>query len=164
MKELRQFIRNTIREVLNEDVEEYSKWKRKNVTARGVKELGEDNQVYGSFGKGLYTVPLGNIAMAKKYGTVYFVVNAVPKKPKIVNSLNSAELVRQNLVAKFCEKHGKDYDIAFFDKNTSMEKEMEKEGYDGLIIKGREMVNYSPENIKYFKTQDELKSYYETLK
>ena len=151
MKELRHFIKNTIREVLNENIEEYSKWKRKNVTLRGIKELGKHNEVFGSFGKGLYTVPLSNKAMAKQYGDVYFVVNAIPKNPKIVDSLNSAEILRQNLVSKFCKENGKDYSLTFFETNTSMEIEMQNLGYDGLIIKGREMVNYSPENIKYFR-------------
>jgi len=61
----------------------YLKWKRQNVTLRGIKNLGQDNEVYGSFGKGLYTVPLSNKAMAKTYGTLYFVVNAKPQKPKV---------------------------------------------------------------------------------
>jgi hypothetical protein len=34
--ELKKIITTTIREYLNENVEEYSKWKRKNVTLRGV--------------------------------------------------------------------------------------------------------------------------------
>lgn len=157
----RKFIATTIREYLNENVQEYSKWKRKNVTLRGVKELGKSNQVYGSFGNGLYTVPLSNKKMAKQYGDVYFVVNAIPKMPKIVNSLNNAELVRQELVNDFCKKNGVDYSVKYFNDNTSMEKEMLNIGYDGLIIKGREMVNYTPKDIKYFKTENELQSYYE---
>lgn len=36
-------------------------------------------------------------------------------------------------------------------------------GYDGLIIKGREMVNYKPHDIKYFETESELFSFYERL-
>lgn len=36
-------------------------------------------------------------------------------------------------------------------------------GYDGLVIKGREMVNYTPENIKYFRTEYELEQYYYSL-
>ena len=44
-----------------------------------------------------------------------------------------------------------------------MEDEMLNWGYDGLIIKGREMVNYKPKDIKYFKTENELQRYYETL-
>ena len=142
---------------------DYLKWKRKNVTYRGIKSLGKDNEVYGSFGKGLYTAPLSNKAMAKQYGDLYFVVNAIPKKPKIANSLNDAELVRQRLTTEFCKKHNQDYSPSYFEKNTSMDKEMLKSGFDGLVIKGREMVNYTPENIMYFKTEQELKEYYETL-
>lgn len=145
---------------LNESIEEYLKWKKKNITLRGVKELNKPNQVYGSFGSGLYTVPLNNKAMAKTYGDVYFVLNAIPKNPKIVDSLNNAELVRQNLINDFCTKNGKNYSLTYFNDNTSMKKEMLNLGYDGLIIKGREMVNYIPKDIKYFKNENELKQYY----
>lgn len=161
--QLRQFISKIIREHLSENIEDYSKWKRKNVTLRGIKELGKSNEVYGSFGSGLYTVPLSNKAMAKQYGDVYFVVNAIPKNPKIVDSLNSAELLRQRLVNDFCKKNHKNYDMRFFNANTSMENEMLNLGYDGLIIKGREMVNYAPSDIKYFKTEDELQRYYSQI-
>jgi hypothetical protein len=147
---------------LNEnEIENYPLWKRKNVTLRGIKELGKSNEVYGSFGKGLYTVPLSNKSMAKQYGDVYFVVNAIPKKPKIVDSLNNAELLRQKLISDFCNKHNKNYDPRFFEENTTMEDEMLNLGYDGLIIKGREMVNYTPVDIKYFRTENELQRYYE---
>ena len=160
---LRKLIINKIREHLNENVVDYLKWKRKNVTLRGIKQLGKPNEVYGSFGNGLYTVPLSNKAMAKQYGEVYFVVNAIPKSPKIVDSLNIAEILRQNIVNNFCQKNGVDYSLNFFDNNTSMDKEMLKMGYDGLIIKGREMVNYAPNNVKYFKTENDLKNYYKTV-
>jgi len=143
---------------------DYLKWKRKNVTYRGIKSFGKDNEVYGSFGKGLYTAPLSNKAMAKTYGDLYFVVNAIPKKPKIVNSLNDAEIVRQGLVANFCKKNNVDYNLSFFEKNTSMDKEMLKLGFDGLIIKGREMVHYNPKDILYFKTEEELINYYNSVK
>jgi hypothetical protein len=36
-------------------------------------------------------------------------------------------------------------------------------GFDGLIIKGREMVNYTPEDIRYFATERQLERYYESL-
>ncbi len=146
-----------------EVVDDYSKWKRKNVTLRGIKQFGVDNNVYGSFGKGLYTVPLSNKAMAKTYGTVYFVVNAIPKQPKIVSSLNEAEIWRQTLVENFCKKHGQRYDVSFFEKHTSIEKEMLELGFDGLVIKGREMVNYRPNNVEYFETERQLVYYYENL-
>lgn len=83
---------------------EYLSWKRKNVTLRGIKKLGNDNEVFGSFGKGLYTTPLSNRSMAKSYGKVYFVVNGKPIKPKVVNSLNEAEIWRYNLINNFCKK------------------------------------------------------------
>lgn len=160
---IKDFITGKLKEHINENLEPYPKWKRKNVTLRGIKELGKDNKVYPSFGKGLYTVPLSNKAMAKQYGELYFVVNAIPKNPKIVDSLNYAEILRQDLVAKFCKEHGERYSTSFFEENTSMEEEMLKLGYDGLIIKGREMVNYKPENVRYYKTEQELINYYESL-
>jgi hypothetical protein len=162
--ELKKIIKEMILEVLKESSDKYLSWKRKNVTLRGIKELGRSNEVYGSFGKGLYTVPLSNKAMAKQYGEIFYVVNAIPKNPKIVDSLNGAELWRQKLVNDFCKKYNEQYDIHFFETNTTIEKEMSNLGYDGLIIKGREMVNYKPESIKYFKTENELQSYYNSLK
>ena len=139
---VKKIIHKILSEYLNEsDQGDYLSWKRKNVTLRGIKKIDAHNGVYGSFGKGLYTVPLGNKAMAKGYGDVYFVVNAIPKAPKIVDSLNNAEILRQKLVADFCKKHGKGYDARFFEENTTIAKEMIESGYDGLIIKGREMVN-----------------------
>jgi hypothetical protein len=146
---------------INETIEEYSKWKRKNVTLRGIKELGKTNEVYGSFGKGLYTVPLGNKSMARQYGDIYFIVNAIPKNPKVVQNLNDAEKFRYELVDKYCRDNNVDYSLSFFEKNTSMDIEMMKLGYDGFVIKGREMVNYKPNNIKYFRTENELERYYE---
>jgi len=147
----------------NESKADFFTWKRKNVTLRGIKEIGKHNEVYGSFGKGLYTVPLGNKAMARQYGELYFVVNAIPQKPKVVDSLNGAELWRQKLVNDFCRKHDEPYSVQYFEANTTIENEMLQMGYDGLIIKGREMVNYSPQDIRYFKTEAELLSYYQTL-
>ena len=152
---------------INESIEkDYSKWKRKNVTYRGIKSgnnLDEHNNVYGSFGRGLYTVPLSNKAMAKGYGDVFFVINAIPKNPKIVDSLNNAELWRQKLINDFCKRHGEQYSSRYFEANTTIEKEMLGLGYDGLIIKGREVVNYTPDNIKYFKTENEVINYHSQL-
>jgi hypothetical protein len=59
---------------LIENQKDFLAWKRKNVTLRGVKTLGKDNNVYSSFGKGLYTAALSNKSMAKQYGDVYFVL------------------------------------------------------------------------------------------
>lgn len=149
--------------IISESIDGYSKWKRKNVTIRGMKELGKPNNVHGSFGKGLYTVPLSNISMAKQYGQTYFVVNAIPKNPKTVQYTNDAEILRYNLIDDFCSKHDREFNKIFFEENTSIEKEMLDLGYDGLIIKGREMVNYNPTDIKYFRTEQELQSYYNSL-
>jgi len=160
---LRRLISESVKECLTENRADFLSWKRKNVTIRGVKELGQENSVYGSFGKGLYTAFLGNKAMAKQYGSVYFVVNAIPKNPKVVDSLNGAEIWRQNLVNNYCKEHGEEYSLSFFEANTTMEDEMLKLGYDGFVIKGREMVNYTPKDIKYFKTEDGLYSYYESM-
>lgn len=146
------------------EIKDKAKWKRENVTIRGIKEFGKSNDVYGSFGKGLYTVPLSNKKMAKQYGNLYYVVNAVPKNPKKVSSLNDAELLRQKIINDFCKKNNKGYSPSFFESETSMEDEMLKLGYDGLIIKGREMVNYKPKDIKYFKTENELQEYINKLK
>lgn len=37
------YIKTTIPRYLNENIDGYSKWKRKNVTLRGVKEYGKPN-------------------------------------------------------------------------------------------------------------------------
>jgi hypothetical protein len=148
---------------LNEALDGYSKWKRRNVTLRGIKELGKPNEVYGTFGNGLYTAFLSNKSMAKSYGDVYFVVNAIPKNPKIVQYLNDAEILIQQLISNYCKDKNVEYSHKYFFDNTTIADEMQKLGYDGLIIKGREMVNYKPENIKYFKTEDELIKYYNSL-
>ena len=149
---------------IQEDVDHgYSLWKRRNVTVRGIKELGSYNDVYASYGLGLYTAPLSNKSMAKGYGKIYFVVNAIPKHPKIVNSVNEAELWEQKLINDYCKQHGKEYNRYWFESQTAMEKEMIKLGYDGLIIKGREMVNYTPENIRYFENENQLYQYYQTI-
>lgn len=141
----------------------YLVWKKQNVTLRGIKNPGEHNNVYGSFGKGLYTVPLSNKAMAKQYGAVYYLVNAKPKNPKVVQYLNDAEMLVQKLVSDFCKANGEEYSNSFFKDHTSIEKEMIKLGYDGLVIKGREMVNYTPDedSIRYFQTEQQLMNYYD---
>ena len=66
---------------------------------------------------------------------------------------------------EFSKKEGKDYpDKRDFNKYTTIEKEMMNLGYDGIIIKGREYVNFSPpENVNYFKTEEELINYYEII-
>lgn len=141
---------------------DYKKWKRKNVTLRGVKEFGKENNVYGSLGKGLYTAFLSNKSMAKEYGKVFFVVGGVPKNPISFNNINEWEIWFYNtLVYQFSKAKGKEFpDKMDFNASTTIEDEVKKLGYDGIVIKGREMVNFSPEDVKYFATEDELYDYY----
>lgn len=137
---------------------DYRKWKKDNVTYRGVKEIGKVNNEYGadSLGQGLYSVPRSNISMARQYGKIYFLVNAKPKKPKVFNTLNDWEIWFQyNLLKDY------DYNRGKFEKDSTIRAEMLKLGYDGVLIKGREMVNYTPENVLYFETENQLIQYYE---
>lgn len=156
-----------VNENLNEswNQSEYLSWKRKNVTIRGMKEIGQENNAGAMLGRGLYSAFLANKSLAKEYGDVRFVLNAIPKKPKVFNSLNDWEIWFYNtLVNNYSKAAGHDFpDKRDFDKKTTIEDEMQKLGFDGIIIKGREMVNYKPENIMYFKTERELQNYYENM-
>ncbi|MEO6301839.1 MAG: hypothetical protein ABIP51_01585 [Bacteroidia bacterium] len=154
------------RDILKEswDNRKYLSWKRKNVTIRGIKDrYASDNGSGARFGAGLYTAFLSNSKMAKGYGDLYFVLNAIPKKAPIFKDTNQAEIFQQNLIVKWCEKNGVEYDPNTFHKQTTMRDEMIANGYDGLIIKGREMVNYTPDEnkIKYFQNERQLKMYYD---
>ena len=143
---------------------DFLSWKRKNVTLRGIQDGdAEDNGGMAKYGQGLYTAFLGNKVMAREYGTVYFVVNAIPKKPKVVYNTNEAEIFLQEVVTNFCKRHNVSRSNYFFSDKTTMAKEMQKLGYDGLIIKGREMVNYTPTNILYFRNKYELEDYFNTV-
>lgn len=144
---------------------DYLKWKRKNVTLRGIKDrLANDNGGAARFGSGLYSAALSNRRMAKEYGEVFYLVNAIPKHPKIVTDANQAEIFLQNVVNNYCKKHNQNYNPDFFNKNTTISEEMINLGYDGLIVKGREMVNYTlPDNVLYFRTEYELENYYNTV-
>lgn len=159
---------NCIKAILHEDIQkDYLKWKRKNVTIRGVHDRNlEYNDAGSMLGNGLYTAPLSNKQLAKEYGKVYFVVNAIPKNPKTFNNLNEWQIWFYNtLVYSYSKENGKTYpDKRDFYKNTTIEKELMKLGYDGVLIKGREMVNFSPpNNILYFENEEQLKNYYNTL-
>lgn len=144
------------------DRKAYLKWKKNNVTLRGMRDrYAEANGGSAILGEGLYTAHLSNRSLAKQYGNVYFVLNGIPKKPKTFNTLNEWEIwFYNNLVCKF-SKDKKYPDRREFEANTTIKDEMLKLGYDGIIIKGREMVNYKPENIKYFETEKQLEMYYE---
>ncbi len=143
---------------------DFKKWKKDNVTVRGINKSAEGSRS-SILGKGLYTAPLANKAMAKQYGELHYVVNAIPKKPKIFNDLNSWEIFVYKLKS---EALGLDQnemnDLRDFERNGhTVEDEMKKLGYDGVIIKGREMVNYDPEDIKMFKTEHELERYFDSV-
>jgi hypothetical protein len=162
---------NNIISIIKEEIQdfnrlEYLKWKRQNVTIRGMQEMGKENNGMASFGQGLYTAALSNKELARKYGKVYFVVGAIPKHPKIVNTWNDAEIFLQRVAYNYGKEKGiDDYLNAKrdFDANTNVRDEMLRLGYDGLVIKGREMVNYAPDNdkIRYFETENQLIQYYE---
>lgn len=142
----------------------YLKWKRDNVTLRGIRDIyADDNGGMAALGQGLYTTPLSNRALARQYGDVYFLVNAKPKNPKTFNTLNDWEIWFYNtLVYNYSKKKGKEYpDRKDFDDETSISEELIKMGYDGVLIKGREMVNFKPENVLYFKNENQLIQYYE---
>lgn len=144
----------------------YLKWKRKNVTIRGIREVGEENNAGAMLGRGLYTAFLSNKNLARDYGAVHFVVNAIPKNPKVFNSLNEWEIWFYNtLVYKYSKDMGKEFpDRRDFNANTTIEDEMMKMGYDGIVIKGREMVNFKPDdNVLYFKNEQQLINYYDTV-
>lgn len=141
---------------------DYGKWKRKNVTYRGIKQMGKDNGVAGIFGDGLYTAPSSNKAMAKEYGKVYFVVNGRPKNPKVFDSLNAWEIwMQQNLLPK--NENGFPSKRLFGAQGKTIEGEMQKLGYDGVEIKGREIVNYTPKDVAYYETERGVQGHHEDL-
>lgn len=138
----------------------YLKWKRANVMYRGVSsgDTSKANTDFsGVMGAGLYLAHLSNKEMARKYGKVYFVVGGRPKNPVKVKNMNDWDMWAQNnLYLKHDEWDGK----REFSKVTTIEKEVQNMGYDGVEIIGRELVNYKPGELKYFETEDDLKRYY----
>jgi len=140
---------------------EYLSWKRKNVSIRGIAKFGELNKGGASIGKGLYTAFLSNKEMARKYGKVYFVVNAKPKKPLKFRNFWYWEIFLQELMAKVT---GTDfYNVKDFYDKTTIEDEIQKLGYDGVEIIGREYVNYTPKDILYFDNEYDLKNYFNQI-
>jgi len=164
MKKLSKIYESLINESNEYNHKEYLKWKRKNVTLRGMNNRYEENGGGAMLGDGLYTAPLGNKSLAKEYGKVYFVLNAIPKSPLIVNSLNDWEIwCQRNLFMMFAS--GSHPDQREFFKNTNIKDEMIKLGYDGIIIKGREIVNFTPSDndLRYFENERQLQMYYEDI-
>ena len=139
---------------------EYLRWKRKNVSFRGMGEVGKENGGSSVLGAGLYTASLSNKSMARGYGKLYFVVNAVPQKPLVFNTLNEWEIWSWNRL--YVGKDGKPDKRAFFATNT-IEDAVQKMGYDGIVIKGREMVVFNTENldIRYYQDEEQVQGYYE---
>jgi hypothetical protein len=65
--------------------------------------------------------------MAKKYGKLYFVVGAIPKHPKIVDSWNNAEIFMQDVIKQYGKRNGiSNYFDAKrdFDAKTNVRDEM----------------------------------------
>ena len=160
--------KNIIKKIITEEYSrrEYLSWKRKNVTIRGVKESGKENNAGAMLGRGLYTAFLSNKELAKQYGKVYFVLGAKPKKPKVFNTLNEWEIFEYNtLITNYFKNKGEKTDKRTFFNETTIEDEMMKLGYDGIVIKGREMVNFKPNKseIIYFQNERELESYFSVL-
>ena len=158
-------------DIINEEVDNYAKylkWKRQNVTLRGIRESGSvENGGAAILGRGLYTAFLSNKALARQYGQVYFVYGAIPKKPKIFNTLNDWEIWEYNsLIYPYLKVHnmlrGEYGDKRDFFNVTTIEDEMQRLGYDGVIIKGREIVNYTPDQdkIRYFENENQLYNYF----
>jgi hypothetical protein len=164
MKKLNKIYKSIIYERNEYIHKEYLKWKRKNVTLRGMNDRYSENGGGAMLGDGLYTAPLGNKVLAKSYGKVYFVLNAIPKTPLVVNSLNDWEIWSQrNLFGMFSTDNYPNQREFF--KNTNIKDEMVKLGYDGIIIKGREIVNFTPSDndLSYFENERQLQMYYEDM-
>lgn len=157
-------IKEEILTFLNESRRDYLQWKRKNVSLRGQKEENQtENGGMAILGQGLYTAYLGNRELSRQYGKVYFLVNAIPKKPIVFNTLNDWEIWEYNtLIVNWCIKNGFKPSSRTFYEHTQLREEIMKLGYDGVAIKGREMVNYTPpDNVIYFKNEYQLENYYE---
>lgn len=144
---------------------EYLKWKRKNITYRGTSDVEKENGAGAALGRGLYTASLSNKKMAKEYGNLYFVLNARPKNPKKFKTKNDWEIWFYNtLVYNYLKEKGllvKNFpDRRDFEKHTSIEKELLKLGFDGVEIIGREIVNFTPQDIRYFTNEKQVENYY----
>lgn len=145
----------------------YRKWRKSHVSYRGSKEenpLDGIDEYDGVMGKGLYTTALSNKSMAKGYGTRWIMVNAIPQKPLVFKSINGWEIWLQKLMMDVLNSDTPNQN-KFFEK-TTIEDEVKKLGYDGVIITGREMVLYDPndKDVRFFKTEREVEDWYEDHK
>jgi hypothetical protein len=58
-------------------------------------------------------------------------------------------------------KDGGFSDYRDFHEKTTIEDSMIKLGYDGIIVRGREMVNFAPPpNVEYFADESQVISYW----
>lgn len=149
-----------------DDVEAgFKKWRRSNITYRGVADEAVDgeNGRSGMLGRGLYTAPSSNKAMTREYGKTRLVANARPKNPKVFDDLNRWQIWEQNnLYPK--DANGFPDARLFGKEGKTIEGEMQKMGYDGIEIKGREMVHFAPpDNVVYFSNEQQARQYYEAV-
>ncbi len=137
----------------------FKQWQKEHLVYRGADEvLDGEGDGGGMLGRGLYTVPPSNKAAAKQYGQVRLVVNARPKNPKVFRDLNEWQIWAQNnLYPK--DAKGRP-DKREFNRTSTIEAAMQKLGFDGIEIKGREIVNFAPGNEMYFATEDQARQYY----
>lgn len=137
----------------------FKTWMKNNVSVRGMNGFGKDDgSGMAVLGRGLYTAPLTNKSMARVYGNLHYVVGAVPKKPMTFRNMNDWEVWLGNkLIPRTMRKS------EWFKSNT-IEGAIQKLGYDGVVIKGREMVHYNPKNVMYFGSTEELERWYYTSK
>ena len=110
-------------------------------------------------GRGLYSAFLSNRDLAKQYGDVVFVLGGYPDHPLVFGGLNEWEIWSQRLKIKFSKEGGHDY--RDYSKYRDLTEDIMALGYDGVVIKGREMVNYVPKNVMFFDNEFELEKFYE---
>jgi len=94
--------------------------------------------------------------MAKQYGTVRFVVNGRPKNPiRFTNMHHALLFIQDELHTKYTDD-GISSPRNFHEKGKTIKGELMDMGYDGLEIKGKEYVNYNP-NEKDLYVCDDIK-------
>lgn len=70
----------------------YLKWKRDNVTLRGIADIyADDNDAGAVLGRGLYSTPLSNRAIQNTWKGL-FSSKCKTKNPKIFNTINDWEI------------------------------------------------------------------------
>lgn len=140
----------------------YSTWKRRNITYRGMINEPYENPENGGgamLGRGLYTTK--DKSMARKYGTLWYVLGGIPSKPLKVDTLNAWEVwTYRNLYEPVADENDQ-VGIKNFNKlGLTFEGEIMKLGYDGIIIKGREMVHFNPSDVRYFRNERDAQEYF----